>query len=62
MLLLCISDLILFHCYTSYMYDGSIIYAEVPTLYQACLRVLMDNVDGKFRFYTWQISNIYLHL
>jgi len=30
------------------IYVDSVTCTEVPTLYQACLRVLMDNVDGRF--------------
>jgi len=40
------SDFVWFNA-SNIMYVGCVIYAEVPTLYQACLRVLMDNVDGK---------------
>ena len=32
------------------VYVGCVVYVEVPTLHQACLRVLMDNVDGKFLY------------
>ena len=32
------------------VYVGCVVYVEVLTLQQACLRVLMDNVDGKFLY------------
>jgi len=29
-----------------------VICTELPTLFQACLRVLMDNIDGEFIEFT----------
>lgn len=35
---------------------GFVVCTELPTLYQACLRVLMDNIDGRFSVHTWRVS------